>query len=350
MNKKTRILIVTYLIFILVTGMVVPALATPAYVEKINQKQAETQAVQEELESLDRELEIIIEQYNLAQLELQETQQKLRDTRIRLAHAENKLEGQKIILNQRASNIYKGSKITFLEFLLNIKDFNDLLTMIDFLKKVGEQDADLVYKLQRSKENIETLELEFEKLQSEQVKTKEKIETKKREIERTITARNNRLENLNEEIKKLMQEENERKAREQARLIEQIKSNLGNANINVKPGTIAATALLYLGVPYVWGGETPNGFDCSGLVKYVFAQHGIQLLHYSGYQFSCGTPVSVEALRSGDVVFFGNPVHHVGIYIGNGYFIHAPRTGDVVRVTPLNTRNDYAGARRYIGV
>ncbi len=347
MNKKMRLLLVTYLIFILSAGIVVPVLAEPSYVEEINKKQTETQNVQEELEALDKDLEVIVEEYNLARLELQKTQQRLRDTRIRLSHAENKLDGQRETLNQRASNIYKNGDITFVEFLLDIKDFNDLITTIDFLRRIGEQDADLVYKFQRSKENIETLEAELEKLQSEQVQNKEKIEAKKKEVERTITGRNNRLKNLSDETKELMQKEEEREAREQAELIRQIESNLGDINVDVEPGTIVSTALLYLGVPYVWGGETPKGFDCSGLVKYVFAQHNINLPHHSASQFNLGDPISAGSLKPADAVFFGNPVHHVGIYIGSGRFIHAPQTGDVVKITPLNERNDYAGARRY---
>jgi len=352
MNRKMRLLVANLLVLMLLAGIMSSASAEPTYVEQINEKQNEMQKVQEELEILDRDLEIIIEEYNFARVELQKTQEKLRNTRINLSSAVSKLEGQKNVLNQRISNIYKNGEISFLEILLDIKDFNDFLVRLDFLRRIGEQDADLVYKFQRNKEAIETIEAELEKLQSEQVLSKEKIESKKKEIERTLNVRNNRLASLSEETKELIRKENERKAQEQARLIERIRGGLGNINVHVEPGTVAATALLYLGVPYVWGGETPNGFDCSGLVYYVFKKHGINLYRTSKEQFvdrlNLGSPVSKENLRPGDLVFFGSPIHHVGIYIGDGYFVHAPRTGDVVRITPLSDRGDYAGARRYI--
>lgn len=109
---------------------------------------------------------------------------------------------------------------------------------------------------------------------------------------------------------------------------------------------IVANALLHLGVPYVWGGASPAGFDCSGLTQYVLAQVGVELPHSSSLQSLMGTPVPRSALAPGDLVFFGRPVHHVGIYKGNGSYIEAPYTGAVVRVSPFS-RSDFVGARRF---
>lgn len=113
---------------------------------------------------------------------------------------------------------------------------------------------------------------------------------------------------------------------------------------------ITEAAKQFLGIKYVWGGTSPKtGFDCSGLVKYVFAKFGITTPRVSQDQFKGGQPVNADQARPGDLVFFskGGDVHHVGIYMGGGKFLQAPRTGDVVKISRLADRNDIAGFRRY---
>jgi peptidoglycan DL-endopeptidase CwlO len=103
----------------------------------------------------------------------------------------------------------------------------------------------------------------------------------------------------------------------------------------------------YLGVPYVWGGSSPSGFDCSGLVVYAFAQIGISLPHSTYALWNVGSPVSRDQLQPGDLVFFSG-LGHMGIYIGGGQFIHAPHTGDHVKISSMSGyySSNYVGARR----
>ncbi len=121
---------------------------------------------------------------------------------------------------------------------------------------------------------------------------------------------------------------------------------------------VVALAYAQLGMPYVWGGANPQtSFDCSGLVQWVYRQVGVRLPRTAQQQYNATTRLAPEDLRPGDLVFFehtywspGEPITHVGIYIGNGQMINAPTTGDVVRVMPVFSdpywNAHYAGAGR----
>jgi cell wall-associated NlpC family hydrolase len=116
-----------------------------------------------------------------------------------------------------------------------------------------------------------------------------------------------------------------------------------------KYGGVVGIAMQYLGVPYRWGGASPSGFDCSGLVMYAYAQIGVSLPHFTGSMWGMGVPVSRGDLQPGDLVFF-NGLGHMGIYAGGGSFVHAPHTGDVVKVSSMSGwyASTYMGARRIL--
>ena len=125
---------------------------------------------------------------------------------------------------------------------------------------------------------------------------------------------------------------------------------------NALADQIVATAKEYLGTPYVWGGTSPKGFDCSGFVYYVYQQYGYQLQRRASLQYANnGVSVSKSQLKPGDLVFFSDsvdPIGHVGMYIGDGYFIHASSGKGCVCITALEGSsyyiNHYTGAKRII--
>ena len=110
--------------------------------------------------------------------------------------------------------------------------------------------------------------------------------------------------------------------------------------------TIVDTALAQLGDAYVWAGSGPDVFDCSGLTQYAAAAAGISLPHSSRMQSQLGQYVDRSALQPGDLIFFYEPVGHVGIYLGEGKMVHAPTSGDVVRIAEVDAVWGYHSARR----
>ncbi len=119
------------------------------------------------------------------------------------------------------------------------------------------------------------------------------------------------------------------------------------------PGSAALLAAQSrIGTPYRYGGSGPDAFDCSGLVAYAYQQAGVTMPRTAAQQYALARPVPRPELRPGDLVFFrlsGREVSHVGIYAGNGQFVHAPQTGGQVRTASLDDewyRQRYAGAGR----
>jgi cell wall-associated NlpC family hydrolase len=320
---------------------------TEAFRQALAEKQKRVDEFNAQLDALDRELEIASQEYNNAADRLAEMKSKVQVAQTDLANAREAYDLQSAILSKRAASNYKDGNLGVFEVLLDSKSMSDFVARVKFINTIGLADADMAASLKGQQDLLEkqVKDLENAKVQAQSLE----FEMKARRIEVTlrINERQKMMADAQKDLLVLLDKEAGRRSTDQSALLSDVLSGASKAGIVVEPGSPVETALAYHGVPYLWAGASPSGFDCSGLILYVYQQHGVTLPHYSGSQFLLGTKVAAADLQPGDVVFFGSPIHHVGMYIGGGYFLHAPRTGDFVKISKLAERSDFAGARRY---
>ncbi len=241
-----------------------------------------------------------------------------------------------------------------------------MLNQLETVNRVSSQDVEINKQVIHFRAEVRARRIELKNEQDQQRQVVQQRADAKASIHSQLAERHQLVASIRSEIERMKAEEAARQ-RELARQAQQralaaasapqqilsspTDSSTTSSNpVAPPPGNysgVVAIAMRYLGVPYVWGGESPSGFDCSGFVMYVYAQVGVSLPHNAAMQYGYGSPVSMSQLEPGDLVFFYG-LGHMGIYIGGGSFIHAPHTGDVVKISPLGGyySSVFVGARR----
>lgn len=326
----------------------------------LSQKQDEVASIKTEIAEINRLAEQAVERYNQANVELEQTRQQIVANAAALQEATVRLAASQQTLEKRIDRIYRQGSTGFIEVLFSTSTINEFMSQYDMLGRIGDQDRDAVEQVLTYKTEVENARVGLEQAQQKQQELVEAAEAEKGEVEAQLAARQDVLANAEEEVAQIIAAEEQQRQQAQAQYANQVAAQL-NGNPTTPPadgqppspappppssGGAVGIAMQYLGVPYVWGGESPRGFDCSGLVKYVYGQMGVYLPHSAAAQYYAGTPVSYSQLAPGDLVFFGQPISHVGIYIGGGSMIHAPFEGATVSITGVSGGGSYSGACR----
>jgi cell wall-associated NlpC family hydrolase len=337
-----------------------PAAAEPS---SLASKEAQAQRVLGQIRSLDSSLSRAIEAYNLANIRLDRIEGDLAENRVRLAIAKKNLRRAQSALARRLVTIYvSGSSNSTLEVLLGARTLDEVLNGIETANRVSSQDANVVGEVKVFRAEARARAERLKRARARQAQLVRERAARKASIESQLAQRQRLLSSIKSEITRIQaaerarQEELARIAR--ARVTEEptfapgpvVPTAVSTEAITAPParyGGVVGIAMRYLGIPYVYGGASPSGFDCSGFVMYVYAQVGVSLPHNAAMQYGYGTPVDRSQLQPGDLVFF-NGLGHNGIYIGGGQFIHSPHTGDVVKISSLSGWYDstWVGARR----
>ncbi len=341
-----------------------PAFATPG---SVSAKQAQAQSVLAQIQGLDANLELAVDSYNLASQKLNRIENDLSENKQQLRLAQSNLRHAQAMLSSRLVAMYTSSGGNAgLEVLLGATSIDDLIARIDTVNRVSDQSTEVLRQVKVYRAAVQTRRARLKDARVEQASLVAERQAQKASIEGQLAQRRQMLSSIKSEIGRIQAAERA----QQARLAAEARSRLASSQNGVdvlsasagaitrapdpiyapppgKYGGVVGIAMRYLGIPYVYGGSTPSGFDCSGFVMYVFAQIGVSLPHNAAAQYGYGMPVSRSQLQPGDLVFF-NGLGHNGIYIGNGQFIHSPHTGDVVKISSLTGwySSTWVGARR----
>jgi len=339
--------------FALVVGALCVATAANADPGSVASKQAQAQHVLGQIDQIDRSLGAAVEQYNLANVRLHKIEGDMRENKKQLTLARANMKISQKSLAKRLVSAYTSTEDnSTLSLLLGSTSFEDLLNRVETINSTSTQDANIVRQVRTSKVAIQHHQVELHNAHQEQQRIVAQKSAQRQHIEAQLATRRQLLSSIRGEIQRLKTAEAAQQRRlaaaAQVRVAGQADpppvtgvgvgastpegSTVAPPNVH---GGVVGVAMHYLGVPYVWGGASPRGFDCSGLVMYVYSQIGVSLPHSSYAQAAMGTPVSMSQLEPGDLVFFTG-ASHVGIYIGGGQFIHAPHTGDVVKISSLS--------------
>jgi cell wall-associated NlpC family hydrolase len=314
------------------------ASAAPASVEDL---EAQARGVRREVSRLDHRAAILTEKYNLARAELDAVNVRLLEARRDLERAQLELETAQALRGARLAAMYKSGGYSVLDVLFSLSDLGEADTQFGYFRSIDEADQETVTRIAAMETRIRGLAKQTDADRAVALDKEMALREQQAAIEDELAARETLLADLDARVKKLLAQQAKLDAAASARLARAAGVDL--ATIHGTPAQIAVVreTMKYLGIPYVWAGATPSGgFDCSGLVLYVYARFGVEFPHGATMQAHMGKPVSLAQAQPADLVFFGTPAfyHHVGIYIGNGLFIEAPHTGDVVKVSRLAGR------------
>ena len=294
----------------------------------VNELRDDKKKAQDKIESLEKQMVETMADINKTEKELVKVGQQIIKATEDLEEAEELEKVQYESMKKRIVAMYENGNSSMLTMIFEAGSVADMLQQAENVKAIHEYDRKQLEEYVKTKETIEGLKESLEEDMAAIEKKQASYHKEKNKLDATIADLEKKVDNLDTRIH-----------RAAATASGSQNGGSSNSGSNYVPpvGTgggaaIVAEAYKYLGVPYVWGGASMSGVDCSGLVMLAHKAIGVNLAHYSGAQGSGGKAVSKAEALPGDVVCYSG---HVGIYIGNGQMIHAPQTGDVVKVVSV---------------
>ena len=322
MKRKRRLFLLA-----LVALLALPfALPSSASADTIAQKRAHAHAIMGELATLDVKMEKVVERYDAATSKLAAIEAHIARNQRTLDVTRYNLQMAKTMLQQRVVAMYKQRPVELLDVIVSTKSFSSMVDQLNMLHRVGSSDSSMIDSIGNYRTTIVATQksLVSDRTAAEQLVAQRA--TEKAGVQSALATRQSMLKGVKAQIAQLVAQ--------QARANEQAARSSGAyvppaaQPVNPDHSSVVAFAASFVGkVPYVWGGASPSGFDCSGFTMYVYSNFGVSLPHNAAVQQCRCRSVPAGQEQPGDLVFFGNPAYHVGIYAGGGSMIDAPCTG-----------------------
>jgi cell wall-associated NlpC family hydrolase len=330
---------------------VAAAVSAPgASADTLSQKRAQAKAAEAHLTALEVAADKRVEAYNAIHEKYVNTRNAMLLNKQSLDVARANLKAAEQRLEASLTETYKNGGEDALSYLLAARSITELVDQMQVMQRVNGINKTLLNQVTHYKAEVSDRQARLvQQLKDVRAQQAASAAAKAR-AQSAVSRQQSYINGLKASIQKLIDEQAAARERAAEAAAGQ---GVTTTNIPVPPsstlgGQAVAIAEQYLGVPYVWGGASPSGFDCSGLVMYVYAQLGVSLPHNAAAQMSALPAVPLSDLEPGDLVFF-NGASHVGIYVGNGTMIHAPHTGTVVQLGSINEEGSITGAARVPG-
>lgn len=295
--------------------------------------------VQQQILDLNAKLEPVVEQYNAAQIELGKKKKAQSAAEKQAKALDVKMQSLTGKVRQMASAAYRSVPFGELTSIMTSKSPQDFLDQLSALDTIAQRRDAAIQSLSQAKAKADAAQQAAKKAATDAQALVNRITAQKTSIEAQVDKAQKLLDQLTEAQRASLFAGRASRGTSRVDI-----SNLP-APPNAKAKIAVDAALAKRGSPYVWAAAGPDTFDCSGLMVWAWAQAGVSLPHQSGAQYNTGTHVSRANLLPGDLVFFYSPIHHVGMYIGDNLVVHAPQTGDVVKISSMDSF-PYSGATR----
>ena len=329
--------------------------------------------VQAQIDKLGAEISDLDEQYNQASIHLQKVQSQIQDSQNQSARAQSDFLALQKVASAQAAAIYRAGAPSLVVAFLSSKNLDDFNKKMELISQVSDWQSGIMTSLQIADQRAKVAQSDLSRELSQARSINDSLAKQRKDLNDRLASEQKLLGQINEANRiAAAKAAADRAAAVQVAMVAKVTAKPsgtpGPSNPSETPGPSGSSgsspsdalpsvpssdqaavavraAMAQIGKPYVWAGSGPGSFDCSGLTMSSWRQAGVVMAHSAADQYASFKHVSVDQLQPGDLVFFGHPIHHVGMYVGGGMMVHAPETGELVQVSPMS-RGDLAGAAR----